>query len=147
MVDALHRTVGRNGEDVEVVDVVELGRVGLRRSGHAAELGVEAEVVLNGDRGEGLRFRIDLHAFLGFHRLVKTVAPAASGHFSSGLLIDDDHLVFLNDVLVVLLVEAVGAEELADLVDALPLMGKAILELVLFVELLFVSERGVAVDL
>ncbi len=49
------------------------------------ELLVEAEVVLNRDRGERLGLAVDLHAFLGFHGLVQAIAPAAAGHFTAGV--------------------------------------------------------------
>ena len=60
---------------------------------------IEPEIILNRDRGEGLRFAIDLHAFLRFDRLMQSVAPAAARHFAAGVFIDDDDLVFLDDVL------------------------------------------------
>ena len=77
----------------------ELFRFGFRRSGHARQLLVHAEVVLEGDRGERLVFLLDPQAFLGFNRLVQTVAPAASRHEASGEFIDDDDLAVLDHVL------------------------------------------------
>ena len=90
-------------------------------AGHAGQLLVEAEVVLNRDRRQRLRFALDLDAFLGFDGLVQAIAPAAAGHQAAGVFIDDDDLVVLDDVLHVLLVEAVGLEQLRDGVDALRL--------------------------
>ena len=117
---ATGRFVGIDG-DVELVDVVELVRFGFGRAGHARELLVEPEVILNRDRREGLRFAVDLHAFLRFDRLVQPIAPAAARHLAAGVFVDDDDLVFLDDVLHVLLEEAVGAEELRDVVNPLGL--------------------------
>ena len=85
--------------DVQLVDVVELVRLRLGGAGHAGELVVEAEIILNRDRRERLRFAIDLHAFLRFDRLVQAVAPAAARHFAAGVFIDDDDFVFLDDVM------------------------------------------------
>ena len=144
---ALHRTVRRDGEHIEIVDVMELGGVGLSRAGHAAQLLVEAEVVLNGDGGERLRLGVDLHAFLGFHGLVQAIAPAASGHFTARLRIDDDDLVFLDHVLDVLLIETEGTQKLADLVNALALVGKAVLHFRFLAGAGLFGERHVAVDL
>ena len=121
LVLATHRPVGRDDVDVQVVDVMKLVRLGLRRAGHARELLVEPEIVLNRDRREGLRFAVDLHAFLGLDGLVKAIAPAAAGHLAAGEVIDNDDLVFLDDVLDVLFVEAVGLEKLRDIVDPLGL--------------------------
>ena len=57
---------------------------------YAQELGVKAEVVLEGDGGQRLVFGLDGHTFLGFHGLVQAVAPAAAGHEAAREFIDDD---------------------------------------------------------
>jgi hypothetical protein len=48
--------------------------------GHARQLLVLAEVVLEGDGGERLVLALDLHLLLGLDGLVQPVAPAAAGH-------------------------------------------------------------------
>ena len=58
-VDARHRHVGGNLQHVELVDVHELGGFGQRRAGHARQLVVEAEIILEGDRGQGHVLRLD----------------------------------------------------------------------------------------
>ena len=146
LVDAAHGTIRRDDVDVKAVDVVKLVRLGLGRAGHAGELLVKAEVVLDGDRGEGLRLAIDLDAFLGFDGLVKPVAPAASGHLAAGELVDDDDLVVLDDVLDVLLVEAVGLEELGDVVDPLRLRIAVLLPGRLLLGLFGIGERRIVLD-
>ena len=98
-IDARDRPVRRDDGDVEFVDVVELVRFGLRRAGHAGELLVKPEIILDRDRGERLRLAIDLHAFLRLDGLVQAVAPAAARHVAAGVFVDDDDLVFLDDVL------------------------------------------------
>ncbi len=85
------------------------------------QLVVEAEIILDGDRRQRLRLAVDLHAFLGFHRLVQAVAPAAAAHFAARVFVHDHHLVILDDVLHVLLIQAIGAQQLRDIVDALAL--------------------------
>ena len=57
LVDADHRPVGRDRDHAEAVGLVQLGGLGLGGTGHAGQLVVEAEVVLQGDRGEGLVLR------------------------------------------------------------------------------------------
>ena len=49
-----HLSVGRDDDDLEPVDLAELFGLGLRRPGHARQLVVHAEVVLEGDRRERL---------------------------------------------------------------------------------------------
>ncbi len=63
----------------ELVDLLELRRLGVGRAGHARELLVHAEIVLEGDRGEGLVLVLDLDAFLGLDRLVQTLAERRPG--------------------------------------------------------------------
>ena len=123
------RPVRRDDVDVEFVDVVELGGFRLRGAGHARQLLIEPEIILDRDRRERLRLAIDLHAFLRLDRLVQAIAPAAARHFAAGVFVDDDDLVFLDDVLHVLLEEAVGAQQLRDVVNALGLRVAMLLAL------------------
>ena len=122
-----HGPVGGNHGDVEVVDLLELGRFGFRRAGHAGQLLVHAEVILEGDGGEGLVLALDLDAFLGFHGLVQAVGPAAAGHQAAGELVDDDHfrafVAVLHHVVAVALVEHVRAQGLLHVVVALDVGG------------------------
>ena len=85
-------------DDLEVVRVRELAGFRRRGTGHARELVVHAEVVLEGDRGEGLVLLLDLHALLRLDRLVQTLAPAATLEDAAGELVDDLHLAVLHDV-------------------------------------------------
>ncbi len=65
LVFADRRTVRGNFHHAELVGAHELGRLGLGGAGHARDLLVHAEIVLQGDRGQGLVLGLDLHAFLG----------------------------------------------------------------------------------
>ncbi len=135
-----------DGQDVQLVDVVEFGRFGFGGAGHAREAGVEAEVVLDGDGGVGHVLRLDLHAFLGFDGLVQAFAPAAARHFAAGVLVDDDDLAFLDDVLDVLFVDGVGLEQLARGVQAAAGLVHALHEGGLARLLFALGERFVFVD-
>ena len=68
-----HRLVGGDHNDFELVDLFKLGRFSLRRAGHAAQLLIEAKIILKGDGGQRLIFLADGHAFLGFDGLVQPV--------------------------------------------------------------------------
>jgi len=74
------RLVRRDHDDVQAVDGVELRLFRLGRAGHARELVVHPEVVLDGDGGEGLRLALDLHPLLGLDGLVQAVGPPAPVH-------------------------------------------------------------------
>src|SRR3954467_9498124 len=114
--------VGGDDEDFELVDAAELLRLGIRGSGHAGNLGVEAEVVLERDRGEGLVLVLDLDVLLRLHGLVETVRPAPARHQASGEVVDDDYLAFLHHVLVVLAVKRVRPQGLLDVMERLDLL-------------------------
>ena len=146
LVDADVRRVGRDRQHVEAIDVVELGGFGFGGAGHARELLIEAEIVLDGDGGEGLGFLLDGNAFLGFDGLVESVGPAAAGHLAAGVFVNDDDLVVLDDVLDVLFENAVGLEELGDVMDFLGLLVHADLEGFLGGDFLFLGEVGIGVD-
>jgi hypothetical protein len=64
VVDAGDRLVGRDLDHAELVDLEELVGLGGGGAGHAGELFVEAEVVLEGDRGEGHVLGLDRDASL-----------------------------------------------------------------------------------
>ena len=121
--------------------------LGFRGAGHAGQLLVEAEIILDRDRRERLRLVLDLDPFLGFDGLVQAIAPAAAGHQAAGVLVDDDDLVVLDDVLHVLLVEAVGPEQLGNGVDPLGLGSSPLLQLVFASTFSASAQRRVVLDL
>ena len=115
--------VGGDHDHVELVDVPKLASLGLGRTGHTGELVVHTEVVLECDRGEGLRGGFHLDAFLGFDGLMESVGIASALHDTTRLLVDDLHLPVDHDVLVVFLEEGVGLQQLVDSVHTLALNG------------------------
>ncbi|MCY1505062.1 hypothetical protein D9M68_392570 [compost metagenome] len=108
-------TVGRDHHHVEAVGLAELEGLGVGGTGHAGQLGVEAEVVLEGSRGEGLAFRLDRQSFLGLDGLVQAFGEAAAGHGAAGVLVDQQDLVALDDVLDVAMEQAVRAQRRVDM--------------------------------
>ncbi len=92
------RHVGRDLDHLQLVDLGEFVGLGHRGAGHAGELGVEAEVVLEGDRGQGLVFLLDGDVLLRLQRLVQALRVAPSLHHPAGELVDDHDLVVAHDV-------------------------------------------------
>ena len=119
LVDPLHRLVGRDGNDVHLVDFVKFGRFGRSGAGHARNLGIHAEIILEGDGRERLVFRLDLDAFLGLHRLMQAIRPAATIHHAAGELVDDDDLAVLDDIVDVAAEHDVGAQRLVHMMHHL----------------------------
>ena len=117
------RAIGGDHDHFQVVNLLELRRLGLRRTGHAGQLLVHAEVVLEGDGGERLVLLLDLDAFLGLDGLVEPVRPAPARHQAPGELIHDDYFAVLHHVVAVALEERVGLERLIDVVDIVHVGG------------------------
>ncbi len=105
---ARQRLVGRDDHHGQVVDLLEFEGFGIGRAGHAGELLVEAEVVLEGGGSEGLAFRLNLQPFLGFDGLVQPFREPAPWHGPAGVLVDQQHLVVLHDVFDVAVEQLVG---------------------------------------
>jgi hypothetical protein len=110
------RPVGGDLHHVQPVGALELGGVGLAGAGHAGELVVHPEVVLQGDGGEGLVLLLDPHALLGLHRLVQTLGPASALEDAAGELVDDLHLAVGDDVVLVPVEQFLGPQGHAELV-------------------------------
>src|SRR5215218_4888418 len=123
LVEPLHRAVGRDLDDLELVDLHELGRLGEGGAGHARELVVAAEVVLVGDRGDGLVLLLDRHALLRLDCLVQALRPAASLEDAAGELVDDLDLALDHLVVDAALVERLRLERLLEVVDEMAVLG------------------------
>ena len=117
LVLAGHRAVGRDLDHLELVDLGELVRLGRGRAGHAGELLVEAEIVLEGDGGQRHVLGLDLDAFLGLQRLMQPFRIAAARHHAAGELVDDDDLAVADDVVLVAREQLVGLQRLLDVMD------------------------------
>ena len=74
---------------------LELLLLGLGGAGHAGELFIHAEVVLEGDGGQRLALALHLHALLGLDGLMQAVGVAAADHQTAGELVHDDDLAVL----------------------------------------------------
>ena len=108
--------VGGNLHDIQLVDGAELLLLREGGTGHAGELVVQTEVVLEGDGGQSLALPLHLHPLLGLDGLVQALAVPAAEHEAAGELVHDDHLTVLEDVVDVPLHDAVGLDGLVDVV-------------------------------
>ena len=71
------RTVRRHDDDLEAVDLPELGGLGGRGARHAAHAGIEGDEALERDRAEDPPGVLDGEAFLGLDRGLEPLRPAA----------------------------------------------------------------------
>ena len=100
---ANHFFVGGYDRNIQFICTIKFS--GLRVSGtcHSGEFFIHPEIVLKGDGGQGLVLFCHTHAFLCLHRLMQTVAPAATRHHASRELIHNDHLSIFDDIMDILL--------------------------------------------
>ncbi len=70
-IDTDHRLIGGNDHHVETVDLVKLESFSIRRTGHAGELFIQAEIILKGGGCQCLAFVLNGHAFLCLDGLVQ----------------------------------------------------------------------------
>ena len=117
MVDPFGRHVGGNHHHFQTIDLLEFKGFGVGGTGHARQLVVNSEIVLEGSAGQRLALRLDADAFFGFDRLMVALAPTTTGHGTAGVLVNDHDLIALDDVLNVLLEHHVGAHCGVDVVE------------------------------
>ena len=114
-----HRAIGGDDYDVQVVDLHEFRRLGIGRAGHAGNLLVKAEEVLEGDGRQGPVTPGYLDLLLGLDGLVKAVGISPSVEYSPGEFVDDLDESLLDDVIDVLLEEDVCLRGLGEVMDEL----------------------------
>src|SRR4029077_13483611 len=78
------------------------------------EFAVEAEIILEGDRGEGHVLGLDRDMLLGFEGLMKSFGVAAAWHHPSSELVDNDDLALAHNVVLVALEQFMRAQGLVD---------------------------------
>ena len=101
MIHSLDRLIGRDHLNGDVIDLAELRVLGHGGAGHAGELVIHEEVVLESDGGERLVLLANDHAFLGLDGLVQALGVAPALHNAAGELIDDLDLAVDNNILLV----------------------------------------------
>ena len=114
--------VGRDDHNFQPVDVVELGRFRLGCTGHAGQLFVHAEVILEGDGSERLVLALDLNVLFGLNRLVQAIGPAASRHQAAGELVHDEDFAVLHHVLDIATIQRVRFDRGLDVVLQVPVL-------------------------
>ena len=110
------RLIGGDLDNIQAVDGLKLLRLGDGGAGHAGELVIETEVVLEGDGGQGFVLLLDIHMLLGLDGLVEALGIAAAQHQAAGELIHDDDFPVLDNIVNVPLHDAVGLQGLIDMV-------------------------------
>ena len=119
VVNTLNGLVGGDDLDGQLVDLAELGILGECRTGHAGELVIQTEVVLQGDGGQRLVLLAHEHALFGLDGLMQALGVAAAFHDATGELVDDLDLAVGDHVLLVAMEHVLGLQRLLQVVDQL----------------------------
>jgi len=116
------RLVGGDDHHIEIVDFQEFRSFGVGGAGHAADLVIHAEKVLEGDGRQSLVLTEDLDLLLGLDRLVQPVAVPPPVKDAAGEFIDDLHLAIDYYIIDIGAVEPEGLHRLGDIVDILKIL-------------------------
>ena len=117
MVDTLNGTVRGYLDNVQLVDLSELVLLGHGSTCHTGQLAVKTEEVLECDASKSLGLVSHLNAFLSLDSLMQTVVEAASHHKTAGKLVNDNYLAVLDDIVDIVLHNAVCLQRLIDVVQ------------------------------
>ena len=98
LIIARHRHIGWDFNHIQLVDFREFIRFRRRRAGHAGQLRVKPEVILEGDGSQRLILWLDRHMFLGFQGLMQAIGIAPAFHHAPGEFINNDDLVLPDNV-------------------------------------------------
>ncbi|EKD59803.1 MAG: hypothetical protein ACD_54C01125G0003 [uncultured bacterium] len=113
---AHHRAVGRHFDHAQLVNFHEFIGFGAGRAGHAAQLVIKPEVVLEGHGCQRDVFRLNRHALLGLDRLMQAIRQAAALHHPAGEFVDQHHLAVADNILLVTGEQLVRPQRLRDVV-------------------------------
>ena len=116
LINANHRLVSRHDDNFKTINFIEFCRFGIRRTGHAGQLFVHTEIVLESDRCQSLIFFLDFQTLFCLNRLVLAITPAPTWHQASGELVNDNHLAVIDNVINITLKDGVGPQSLVDVV-------------------------------
>ena len=96
---------------------MKLFRFGVGSAGHSGQFAVHAEIVLEGDGGQGLVLIFNLDPFLGLDGLMQAVRPAPSRHKTTGKLINDHYFAVFHHIIHIKLVHGMGPQSLIDMMQ------------------------------
>ena len=114
-IDADHRLVCRNDDDVEAVQVSQLRRGRLRGAGHAAQARISLQEMLKRDRPQDASVGLPLESFLRLERRLEAVGPVTVGDDAAGELVHHPDAAVPDDVVDVAPQERVRVERAVDL--------------------------------
>ena len=135
-----NRTVGRDHDYVQFVDIPKFACFRFSSTGHTRQFVIHTEVVLQSNRCKGLRSSFHFHTFLGFDSLVQSVRVAATFHDTTCLLVYDLHLSVDHYIFIIFLEHGVSLQQLVDGVYTFRFDGIVCQKFIFLFKQLFVSQ-------
>ena len=117
MVDTDDGFIGRNLDNVQMINLSELSFLGHTGTGHAGQFLIRTEEVLEGDGREGLRLLHDLNALFCLDSLMQAFIITTPLHQTTGKFVNDNDLTVFNNVVDLVVHTAVGLDSLVDMVQ------------------------------
>ena len=111
-----HVFVGGDDHHVQVIDLFKFRCLGISGTGHTGQLVIHPEIILKSNGGQRLVFTFNFNIFLGFQRLVQTVAEPPARHGPTGEFINDQHFAVLDQVINIPLEKKVCFKGLVEMV-------------------------------
>ena len=146
VINAAHRFIGGNNHHIQFVNIPEFLGFGFSRTRHASQFIVQAEIILQGDGGQRLGFPFNFYIFLGFKRLMQSVAVPPAIHNAPGKFINDKHLPVGYHIIHILFKQRIRFKQLIDVMDFLVFPGVFQLQLVLQLHLFLRTQGVIAFD-
>ena len=117
VIDSDNRFVGRNSDNVQLVDLSEFFFFCHSRTGHTRKLIVQTEIILICNCSNGFGFSCDFNAFFCFNSLMKSVVESSSLHYTSCKFVYDKNFSVLYNVVDIFFHNAVCLDCLIDVVE------------------------------
>ena len=109
-----NRTVGRDHDYVQFVDIPKFACFRFSSTGHTGQFVIHTEVVLQSNGSEGLCSSFHFHTFLSFDSLVQSVRVTTTFHNTTGLFVYNLHLTVDYYVFIVFFEHRVSLQQLID---------------------------------
>ena len=116
-VESFHRDVGWNHHTLKPINLTEFKRLGIRGSGHATQLFVNAEVVLKRGGRHSLAFSLNIDVLFRLNGLMQALRQTSTGHSAARVLIDQNDLTILHNVFDVSMKQVVRAQRCSNVMQ------------------------------
>ena len=107
---ALCRTVGWNNHGFQAINTLELERFRVCRTCHACQFFIQAEIILESNRSQGLVFFFDFHTFFGLNRLMQAIRPTATRRQAACKFVHNHDFTVLHHIMLVFVEQGMGAQ-------------------------------------